>query len=152
MIKTRPQSHCSFSAFEIYFSFRICDSSPFSCICLRISHPPTNSPSTKTCKVEKVINDRRPVDGNGVTCGIVGQFENFLMLSRRSGSSNTFRLPYFAPVTSQQPYSSRTSVIRAPYASRIRQATLLKPHIGASGTPYMHHPFVHKSIHDTTFI
>ena len=53
-------------------------SSPSECICLNMSHPPTNSPSMNTC-------------------GIVGQALNSLMPFRSSSEANTLRVAYSTP-------------------------------------------------------
>lgn len=123
------------------------------------------------------------------TCGIVGQFVNFLMPSRTPSSANTLRLPYLKPaqhITHGASWSGNVAVCWEmascllhgwdgncvccsaspsacvclsrtrsnahcclgagcrvfwqkrgclPYAFRIWQAMLLKPHWGASGVP-----------------
>ena len=67
----------AFSSRKTFFN------SPLSCMPIRISLPPTNSPLM-------------------YTCGIVGHSENFLTPSRMSGSVNTFRLLYSTPGQKQR--------------------------------------------------
>lgn len=95
-------------------------SSPLWCMDIKMSAPPTNSPSTNTCaqrskcfylqthhvkpcnicmnsQIRQANTKLRLIATTDFTCGIVGQLVNFLIPSRTAGSASTLRLPYCTP-------------------------------------------------------